>query len=118
MATIQEKLAAGRSQAMLAAIRAEGREPNNDELLELQKLKIEELRAVLQDETIRAERAEGELDELRARLQRENSLRPSLEVLQRMANGIDPFDIGRFKCAMAALPHEVPKLSASVSSAS
>ena len=42
-------------------------------------------------------------------------IRPSLEVLQRMANGIDPFDIGRFKCAMAALPHEVPKLSASVS---
>jgi cytochrome c556 len=41
-------------------------------------------------------------------------IRPSLEVLQRMANGIDPFDIGRFKCAMAALPHEAPKLSATV----
>jgi hypothetical protein len=42
-------------------------------------------------------------------------VRPSLEVLQRMANGLDPFDIGRFKCAMAALPHEAPKLSANVS---
>jgi len=42
-------------------------------------------------------------------------IRSSLEVLQRMANGLDPFDIGRFKCAMATLPHEVPKLSASVS---
>ena len=41
--------------------------------------------------------------------------RSSLEVLQRMANGIEPFDSGKFKCAMAALPHETPKLSASVS---
>src|SRR5438046_311713 len=50
-----------------------------------------------------------EIERLRA------EVRPSLEVLQRMANGVDPFDHGRFKCAMAALPHEVPKLSASVS---
>jgi hypothetical protein len=54
-------------------------------------------------------RLREELAQLRA------PIRPSLEVLQRMANGIDPFDIGRFKCAMAALPHEAPKLTASVS---
>jgi hypothetical protein len=41
--------------------------------------------------------------------------RSSLEVLQRMANGIEPFDAGRYKAAVAALPHEVPKLTASVS---
>jgi hypothetical protein len=52
---------------------------------------------------------EAEIAQLRA------PLRPSLEVLQRMANGIDPFDIGRFKCATAALEHETPKLTASVS---
>lgn len=51
---------------------------------------------------------EAEIAQLRA------PVRPSLEVLQRMANGIDAFDIGRFKCAMAALPHEVPKLTASM----
>ena len=42
------------------------------------------------------------------------TFRPSLEVLQRMANGLDPFDRGRFQCAVAALPHETPKLSATV----
>ena len=41
-------------------------------------------------------------------------LRPSLEVLQRMANGLDPFDRGRFQAAMAALPHETPKLTATM----
>jgi len=45
-------------------------------------------------------------------------LRSSLEILQRMANGIDPFDHNRFRCAVAALPHETPKLSANVSSVS
>jgi len=50
-----------------------------------------------------------------ARLRSNAPVRSSLEVFQRMANGLDPFDIGRFKCAMAALPHETPKLSASVS---
>ena len=52
---------------------------------------------------------EAEIAQLRA------PVRSSLQVLQRMANGLDPFDAGRFKAAMAALPHEVPKLSASVS---
>src|SRR5947208_8699687 len=28
-------------------------------------------------------------------------VRPSIEVLQRMANGLDPFDRGRFQCAVA-----------------
>jgi hypothetical protein len=37
-------------------------------------------------------------------------MRSSLEVLQRMANGLDPFDPNRFRCAVAALPHETPKL--------
>jgi hypothetical protein len=43
-------------------------------------------------------------------------MRSSLEVLQRMANGLDPFDLNRFRCAVAALPHETPKLSARVTS--
>jgi cytochrome c556 len=41
-------------------------------------------------------------------------MRSSLEVLQRMANGIEPFDYNRFRCAVAALPHESPRLTASV----
>ena len=55
-----------------------------------------------------------ELEAEVAQLRSATPVRPSLEVLQRMANGIDRFDIGRFKCAMAALPHETPKLSATV----
>jgi cytochrome c556 len=38
-------------------------------------------------------------------------MRSSLEILRRMANGIDPFDHNRFKAACAALPHESPRLS-------
>src|ERR1051326_7265158 len=82
---------------------------------EKQYQKIQELKEALKQKARLLELAETEARELRERLDRDNSIRPSLEVLQRMANGIDPFDIGRFKCAMAALPHEVPKLTASVS---
>src|SRR5437868_9534980 len=77
--------------------------------------KIKELQAALMDKSSRLDASEAEARDLRDQLYREITLRPSLEVLQRMANGIDEFDSGRFKCAMAALPHEVPKLSASVS---
>lgn len=56
-----------------------------------------------------------QLRELRLENERlRTAMRPSLEVLQRMANGIDQFDRGRFQCAVAALPHETPKLSATV----
>jgi phosphatidylethanolamine-binding protein (PEBP) family uncharacterized protein len=41
--------------------------------------------------------------------------RSALEVLSRMYNGLDPFDQGRYKAAVAALPHETPRLSANVS---
>src|ERR1041385_190551 len=85
------------------------------ECCEKQHQRIQELKDALKQKVRRLELAEAEARELRERADRENSMRPSLEVLQRMANGLDPFDIGRFKCAMAALPHEVPKLSASVS---
>jgi hypothetical protein len=89
-----------------------------DEILDVcakQHAKIAELREGLIDKSRRLEASEAEARDLRDQLHRENMLRPSLEVLQRMANGIDAFDIGRFKCAMAALPHETPKLTASVS---
>ena len=52
--------------------------------------------------------------DLRQQLHADAVLRPSLEVLQRMANGLDAFDRGRFQCAVAALPHETPKLTATV----
>ena len=58
---------------------------------------------------------EAKIRDLESRLEAEGNLRPSLEVLQRMANGLDPFDRGRFQCAVAALPHETPKLSATMS---
>jgi cytochrome c556 len=105
------------SQVILASVkakRAADEEIDPSELLAMQSAKIRELKAALRDETARAERAEADARDLRERVHRESELRPSLEVLQRMANGLDPFDIGRFKCAMAALPHEVPRLSASV----
>jgi len=57
---------------------------------------------------------ESKIRDLESRLEAAGNLRPSLEVLQRMANGLDPFDRGRFQCAVAALPHETPKLSATV----
>ena len=57
---------------------------------------------------------EAKIRDLESRLEEAGNLRPSLEVLQRMANGLDPFDRGRFQAAMGALPHEVPKLSATV----
>jgi len=57
---------------------------------------------------------ESKIRDLESRLEAAGNLRPSLEVLQRMANGLDPFDRGRFQAAMGALPHEVPKLSATV----
>lgn len=82
---------------------------------EKQAAKIDELRESLLDKTRRLDLAQDELRELRARLDDENRMRPSLEVLQRMANGLDPFDRGRFQAAMAALPHETPKLSATIS---
>jgi hypothetical protein len=84
-------------------------------LLKRQYEQIQELRTEARDEKAMRYRAETELRAAREQLQREGSVRPSLEVLQRMANGLDPFDIGRFKCAMAALPHETPKLSQNVS---
>ena len=58
---------------------------------------------------------EAKIRDLESRLEEAGNLRPSLEVLQRMANGLDPFDRGRFQCAVAALPHETPKLTATVS---
>jgi hypothetical protein len=55
------------------------------------------------------------IKELEAELARlRTPCRSSLEVLQRMANGIEPFEVGRYKSAVAALPHETPRLSASV----
>jgi hypothetical protein len=55
------------------------------------------------------------IKELEAELARlRTPCRTSLEVLQRMANGIEPFDAGRYKSAVAALPHETPKLSATI----
>jgi cytochrome c556 len=57
---------------------------------------------------------EAKIRDLESRLDAAGNLRPSLEVLQRMANGLDPFDRGRFQCAVAALPHETPKLTATV----
>lgn len=62
--------------------------------------------------------AEHEIAKLNEQLRLARSdapMRPSLEVLQRMANGIDPFDHNRFKAAIAALQFETPKLSASTS---
>src|SRR4051812_5210209 len=77
--------------------------------------KIQELTEALKQKTRRLEMADAEIAELQRCLNAEANVRPSLEVLQRMANGIDPFDPGRFKCAVAALPHETPKLSANIS---
>src|SRR5678810_99951 len=57
---------------------------------------------------------ESKIRDLESRLEAAGNLRPSLEVLQRMANGLDPFDRGRFQCAVAALPHETPKLTATM----
>jgi hypothetical protein len=90
----------------------------HDDVLRLatrQAEKISELRDQLRDAQSALYRTEDELREARERLGREGQMRSSIEVLQRMANGLDPYDAGRFKCAVAALPHETPKLSASVS---
>lgn len=84
------------------------------EICEKQHCKIQELKEALLAKTRRLEQAEAELAEIHLRLSCETNMRPSLEVLQRMANGIDQFDRGRFQCAVAALPHETPKLSATV----
>jgi len=86
-----------------------------EEVVEAQTIKLRELKALLREETARAERAEAALRDALGRLDAEGRMRPSLEVLQRMANGLDPYDHGRFQCAVAALPHETPKLSATVS---
>jgi hypothetical protein len=81
---------------------------------ERQHSKILELQEALKQKARCLELAEAETSELRERIERERSMRPSIEVLQRMANGLDPYDPGRFKAAVAALPHETPKLSATV----
>ena len=81
---------------------------------ELQHVKIYEQREVIVEQGRKLARVEMELAEALDQLRVEGALRPSIEVLQRMANGLDPFDKGRFQCAVAALPHETPKLSASV----
>jgi len=83
-------------------------------LLKRQHERIQELKDDVRNQTAERHKAEAEARDLREQLHREGMKRPSLEVLQRMANGLDPFDLGRFKCAMAALPHEAPKLSATV----
>lgn len=111
------KICLKESQVKLEAIRAKqaaGEEITADEVVEVQTVKIRELKNQLRDETARAERAEASLRELKERLHHEATMKSSLEVLQRMANGIDAFDRGRFQAAVAALPHETPKLSASV----
>lgn len=80
----------------------------------LQHAKILEQQQLLADQGAKLTALENENDDLRQQLHANAVLRPSLEVLQRMANGLDPFDRGRFQCAVAALPHETPKLSATV----
>jgi cytochrome c556 len=105
------------SQARLEVIRtkqAAGEKITAEEVVAVQAVKIRELKTQVRDLTARAERADAELRELRTKLAADAAMRPSIVVLQRMANGLDPFDRGRFQCAVAALPHEMPKLSASV----
>lgn len=96
------------------AKRESGQPITPQEVVEAQTIKLRELKALLREETARAERAEAALRDALGRLDAEGRMRPSLEVLQRMANGLDPYDHGRFQCAVAALPHETPKLSATV----
>ena len=76
--------------------------------------KLQRFRETMLDQDAKLARVEVALREAADRLHAEDQMRPSLEVLQRMANGLDPFDRGRFQAAMGALPHEVPKLSATV----
>lgn len=105
-------------QARLEAIRAKreaGKTITPEEVIEAQTIKLRELKAALREEVARAERAEAALRETQGRLEAEATLRPSLEVLQRMANGLDPFDRGRFQCAVEALAYERPKLTANIS---
>jgi hypothetical protein len=73
-----------------------------------------EARTYSYSEMLRALSRIAELEAELARLRSNTPMRSSIEVLQRMANGLDPFDRGRFQCAVAALPHESPKLSANV----
>jgi hypothetical protein len=106
------------SQARLAAIRAKqaaGIAIDLNEVIEVQAVRLREVKSELREAVARAERADAELHALTGRLAVEATLRPSLEVLQRMANGIDQFDRGRFQCAVAALQHGTPRLSASLS---
>ena len=84
------------------------------EISERQHEKLKELKETVAEQGRKLTRAETEVRDLASRLSTEAMMRPSIEVLQRMANGLDPFDRGRFQCAVAALPHEMPKLSASV----
>ena len=77
--------------------------------------KLQRFRETMLDQDAKLARVEVALREAADRLHAEDQMRPSLEVLQRMANGLDPFDRGRFQCAVAALPHETPKLTATVS---
>lgn len=98
----------------LYAKREAGQPITPQEVIEAQTIKLRELKALLREETARAERAEAALRDALGRLDAEGRMRPSLEVLQRMANGLDPYDHGRFQCAVAALPHETPKLSATI----
>ena len=100
--------------AAIIAKRDAGQELDPTEIIAMQTCQVRELQAALRDESAARQRVEAELREVRDRLFAEGQIRPSVEVLQRMANGIDPFDLGRFKCAVAALPHETPKLSATM----
>jgi hypothetical protein len=84
-------------------------------ICERQHLRIQEYKAALAEQGKKLAGTEVRLRDAEAQLRQEAVLRPSLEVLQRMANGLDPFDRGRFQAAMAALPHETPKLSATIS---
>ena len=83
-------------------------------LIHRQHAKIVDLKSELSELTKRLARAEDQLREADGRLNVEDRMRSSLEVLQRMANGVDPFNRDRMQCAMAALPHETPKLTAAV----
>jgi len=105
--------AAAVARAMQARVEA-GETISDAEVVEAQNLQIRELKDALRECNIARERAESQLAALQRQQGVERAMMPSLEVLQRMANGLDPFDKGRFQCAVAALPHETPKLSASV----
>jgi hypothetical protein len=77
------------------------------DVCEKQHTKIQELNKKLEYQAQELKRYAAGLVELRRRLDEEATIRPSLEVLQRMANGIDQFDQYRLQCAVAALQYEM-----------